>query len=180
MCLDENTRPWNSLVVSNAARWAACHAINFRATIHSSTQRRIPITWQIRRDRIAVTATCQLDKTLKWTANHLKEWYSIDEPELDAEQSEIAASILWLLKGDALGSDSERSNAIQSIIARWDQDSHAANPALLLGPENVVKTKRIDAIMKHRDDTPMQLAEYQCSWPSKRSRWSAGPRPDSV
>lgn len=44
---------------------------------------------------------CHLDKTLKWTANHLNDWYSIDAPELDADQSEIAASILWLLKGDA-------------------------------------------------------------------------------
>ena len=170
-------------------------------------------------DRPNACNQCHLDKTLKWTADYLKEWYSIDEPELDAEQSEIAASILWLLKGNAanramaawtmgwsdaqavsgndwqsiylaqllndpylairmivrrslqtlpelaevkvdpLGSDSERSNAIRSIIARWDQDPHAANPALLLGPENVVKTRRIDAIMKQRDDTPMNLAE---------------------
>ncbi|WP_261340177.1 cytochrome c3 family protein [Rhodopirellula baltica] len=44
---------------------------------------------------------CHLDKTMKWTANHLSDWYSIDAPELDADQSEIAASILWLLKGDA-------------------------------------------------------------------------------
>ena len=63
------------------------------------------------------------------------------------------------LKVNALGSDSERSNAIRSIIARWDQDPHAANPTLLLGPENVVKTRRIDAIMKQRDDTPMTLVE---------------------
>ncbi len=170
-------------------------------------------------DRPNACNQCHLDKTLKWTADYLKDWYSIDEPELDAEQSEIAASILWLLKGNAanramaawtmgwsdaqavsgndwqsiylaqllndpylairmiarrslqtlpelaelkvnaLGSDSERSNAIRSIIARWDQDPHAANPALLLGPKNVVKTRRIDAMMKQRDDTPMTLAE---------------------
>ena len=170
-------------------------------------------------DRPNACNQCHLDKTMKWTADYLKDWYSIDEPELDAEQSEIAASILWLLKGNAanralaawtmgwpdaqaatgndwqsiflaqvlndpylairmiarrslqtlpgladlkvnaLGSDSERTNAILSIIARWDQDPHAANPALLLGPENVVKTRRIDAIMKQRDDTPMNLAE---------------------
>jgi hypothetical protein len=170
-------------------------------------------------DRPNACNQCHLDKTLKWTADHLKEWYSIDEPELDAEQSEIAASILWLLKGNAanramaawtmgwsdaqaasgndwqsiylaqllndpylavrmiarrslqtlpglselkvnaLGSDSERRDAILSIIARWDQVSHAANPALLLGPKNVVKTRQIDAIMRQRDGTPMKLAE---------------------
>ncbi len=170
-------------------------------------------------DRPNACNQCHLDKPLKWTADHLKDWYSIDAPELDDEQSEVAASILWLLKGNAssralaawtmgwsdaqavagndwqsiflaqllndpylavrmiarrslktlpelaelkvnaLGSDSERSNAIRSIIARWDQDPHAANPALLLGPKNVVKTRRIDAVMNQRDDTPMRLAE---------------------
>ena len=60
---------------------------------------------------------------------------------------------------DPLGSDSERSNAILSIVSRWDQDVHDANPALLLGPGNAVKTRRIDAIMNQRDDTPMKLAE---------------------
>ncbi|MCS7471661.1 C cytochrome precursor [Stieleria sp. ICT_E10.1] len=170
-------------------------------------------------DRPNACNQCHLDKTLKWTADYLKDWYSIDEPELDTEQSEIAASVLWLLKGDAanramaawtmgwpdaqaasgsdwqsiflaqvlndpylairmiarrslqtlpeladlkvnvLGSDSERRDAILSILARWDQDSHAANPALLLGPENTVKTKRIDTLMQQRDDTPMTLSE---------------------
>ena len=170
-------------------------------------------------DRPNACNQCHLDKTLKWTADYLNEWYSIDKPDLDAEQSEVAASILWLLKGDAanraiaawtmgwsdaqaasgndwqsiflaeilndpylavrmiarrslqtlpgladlkvnpLGSDSERSNAIRSIIARWGQDPHAANPALLLDPKNVVNTSRIEAIMKQRDDTPMTLTE---------------------
>ena len=170
-------------------------------------------------DRPNACNQCHLDKTLKWTADYLKDWYAIDSPELDAEQSEIAASILWLLKGNAanraiaawtmgwsdaqavsgndwqsiylaqalndpylairlitrrslqtlpessewqvnaLGSDSERNDAIQAIIARWAQDPHAANPSLLLGPENSINTKLIDAIMKQRDDTPTTLAE---------------------
>ncbi len=170
-------------------------------------------------DRPNACNQCHLDKTLKWTAGYLKEWYSIDEPELDAEQSEIAASILLLLKGDAanraiaawtmgwsdakavsgndwqsvylaqllndpylairmiarrslntlpelaelnlnaLGSDSERSDAIASISALWDQEPHAANPALLIGPDQVLQKKRIDAILKNRDDTPMRLSE---------------------
>lgn len=162
---------------------------------------------------------CHLDKTLKWTATHVSDWYSIDAPEMDADQSEVAASILWLLKGDAanralaawtmgwsdaqatsgnnwqsiylaqllndpylairliarrslqtlpglaelkmtpLGSDAERGDAIQSIIATWNQDQHSANPTLLLGPENTVQTNRIDSIMKQRDNTPMTLTE---------------------
>lgn len=44
---------------------------------------------------------CHLDKTLKWTADHLHDWYDIDPPELETDQIEIAASLLWLLNGDA-------------------------------------------------------------------------------
>ena len=44
---------------------------------------------------------CHLDKTLKWTANHLTEWYDQPTPELTDEQTSVAASILEGLKGRA-------------------------------------------------------------------------------
>src|ERR1700687_3450983 len=44
---------------------------------------------------------CHLDKTLAWTADHLKEWYGLEKPRLTEDQQSIAASILWLLGGDA-------------------------------------------------------------------------------
>ncbi len=44
---------------------------------------------------------CHLDKTLKWTAETLARWYQIPVPELDADEREIAASILWAVKGNA-------------------------------------------------------------------------------
>ncbi len=170
-------------------------------------------------DRPNACNQCHLDKTLKWTADHLKNWYSIEEPELDTEQTEIAASVLWLLKGnaanralaawsmgwsdaqavsgndwqsiylaqlvndpylatrmiarrslqtlpdmaewkiDVLGSDAERSHAILSILDRWGEVPHRANPALLLGPENVIESSRIETLIKQRDDTPMTLSE---------------------
>ncbi len=44
---------------------------------------------------------CHLDKTLSWTADHLHDWFDIDKPELDSDESEVAASILWLLRGEA-------------------------------------------------------------------------------
>ena len=44
---------------------------------------------------------CHLDQTLAWTAKNLNDWYSQAEPELDRDQTEVAASLLWLLKGDA-------------------------------------------------------------------------------
>ena len=44
---------------------------------------------------------CHLDKTLAWTADHLTQWYGIEKPELTVDQSEVAAAVLWLLRGDA-------------------------------------------------------------------------------
>ena len=44
---------------------------------------------------------CHLDKTLEWTSDHLSQWYDIPKPELDEDTRSIAASILWILRGDA-------------------------------------------------------------------------------
>lgn len=44
---------------------------------------------------------CHLDQTLQWTANKLQEWYGFAPPELDQDEQEVAASLLWILKGDA-------------------------------------------------------------------------------
>ncbi|MCH2171342.1 C cytochrome precursor [Myxococcota bacterium] len=44
---------------------------------------------------------CHLDRSLGWTAEHLQDWYGIEPPELDADQREIAASVLWAVSGDA-------------------------------------------------------------------------------
>ena len=44
---------------------------------------------------------CHLDQSLAWTAAHLERWYDIKAPKLSGEETDIAASILWTLKGDA-------------------------------------------------------------------------------
>jgi hypothetical protein len=44
---------------------------------------------------------CHLDKTLGWTADRLAEWYGIARPALGDDEASVAASVLWLLKGDA-------------------------------------------------------------------------------
>jgi hypothetical protein len=44
---------------------------------------------------------CHLDRSLGWTARHLEAWFGIPQPELDEEQQRVAASVLWLLRGDA-------------------------------------------------------------------------------
>ena len=44
---------------------------------------------------------CHLDKTLAWTGTALNEWYGAPEPELDENEAGVAASLLWMLNGDA-------------------------------------------------------------------------------
>ncbi|MCA9136584.1 MAG: hypothetical protein KDB00_07490 [Planctomycetales bacterium] len=52
---------------------------------------------------------CHLDQTMQWSANHLEQWYGIEPPELTDEEKEIAASLIWLLKG----------NAAERAISAW-------------------------------------------------------------
>ena len=44
---------------------------------------------------------CHLDRSLGWSAEHLHDWYAQPVPDLDAAEQTVAASILWLLRGDA-------------------------------------------------------------------------------
>jgi hypothetical protein len=44
---------------------------------------------------------CHLDKTLAWSAEYLEKWYDLAAPRLGIEHREIAASVVWTLRGDA-------------------------------------------------------------------------------
>lgn len=44
---------------------------------------------------------CHLDRTLAWSAERLRDWYGQPAPGLDRDERTVAASILWLLRGDA-------------------------------------------------------------------------------
>ena len=44
---------------------------------------------------------CHLDRTLAWSAEHLRDWYAQPMPDLPVAERTVAASILWLLRGDA-------------------------------------------------------------------------------
>lgn len=52
---------------------------------------------------------CHLDKTLQWTADHLTQWYGQQQVKLDQQNQNIAASLIWLLEG----------NAVQRTLASW-------------------------------------------------------------
>ena len=44
---------------------------------------------------------CHLDKTLDWTSEYLEKWYGTPRTPLTQDQQSIAASLLWLVRGDA-------------------------------------------------------------------------------
>ncbi len=44
---------------------------------------------------------CHLDQTLEWSGEHLLDWYRLPAPPLNHDERNVAASILWLLTGDA-------------------------------------------------------------------------------
>jgi hypothetical protein len=44
---------------------------------------------------------CHQDQTLAWTAENLALWYKQAIPKLSADEEQIAASVLWALRGDA-------------------------------------------------------------------------------
>ena len=44
---------------------------------------------------------CHLDRTLAWTADALGDWYGQTPLPLDEDERSVAASVLWLLRGDA-------------------------------------------------------------------------------
>ena len=44
---------------------------------------------------------CHLDRTLAWAGQSLSNWYNQQEPHLNNTERTVAASVLWLLKGDA-------------------------------------------------------------------------------
>ncbi len=52
---------------------------------------------------------CHLDQTLEWTSDRLADWYGQPRAELPEDHRSTAASLLWLLRG----------NAAQRVIAGW-------------------------------------------------------------
>ncbi len=45
---------------------------------------------------------CHLDRTMRWAAETLHDWYGTEIPEMSDDEGTVAASILWALSGDAV------------------------------------------------------------------------------
>ncbi|MEN8181377.1 MAG: cytochrome c3 family protein [Myxococcota bacterium] len=62
---------------------------------------------------------CHLDEPLGWTAEQLQAWYEIPVPEMGIDERNVAASLLWLLSGDAA----------QRALAAWSMGWEPAREA---------------------------------------------------
>ena len=63
---------------------------------------------------------CHLDKTAQWTSDRLAEWYGRPAiADLDNDDRQVAASVLWLLKG----------NSVQRAISAWHMGWDSAHAA---------------------------------------------------
>ena len=74
------------------------------------------VTSTIQSSRPNACNLCHLDKTLAWTADKLTLWYDKEPVELDPADQEIAASLRWILQGDAM----------QRVITAWNMGRESA------------------------------------------------------
>lgn len=70
-------------------------------SIRSHTIDSPDIVRSVRHGRPNACNLCHLDKTMGWTRDKLAEWYGQVPLPLSHDEETIAASVLWLLKGDA-------------------------------------------------------------------------------
>lgn len=59
---------------------------------------------------------CHLDRSLGWTADHLTQWYGAAPVKLSRDERDVSASVLWLLRG----------NAVQRAVTAWNYGLPAA------------------------------------------------------
>jgi Cytochrome c552/Cytochrome c554 and c-prime len=63
---------------------------------------------------------CHLDRPLAWAAERLEAWYAIPAPELGNDERNVAAGVLWTLKGDA------GQRALMAWSLGWDAAREAS------------------------------------------------------
>jgi hypothetical protein len=73
--------------------------------------------------RLNACNLCHLDQTLAWTSQYLEKWYAAPKTLLGEDETSVAASLLWLLRGDA----AERVLIAQAF--GWQPAQHASGTA---------------------------------------------------
>jgi hypothetical protein len=70
-------------------------------TIRSHTISNPSVAESVSAGRPNACNLCHLDKTLEWTAGALERWYDVSPVSLADDDRSVAASVSWLLRGDA-------------------------------------------------------------------------------
>jgi predicted CXXCH cytochrome family protein len=128
---------------------------------------------------------CHLDKTLRWTADHLQEWYGQPAVALTPDQETVSASVLWTLTGDAC------QRALMAWHMGWEPAKQASGKDWLpvyLGPllDDPYSCVRYIAFRSLRqlpgfedftydfvassEERKNAVAQVASRWPSNRSR----------
>jgi hypothetical protein len=84
--------------------------------------------------------SCHLDKTLAWTSDYLEKWYATPKVTLSEDEQTIAASLLWLLRGDA----GQRALAAWSMS--WPPAQHASGSGWMAVPLAMLLNDPYDAV----------------------------------
>jgi len=100
---------------SSGAECVNCHMPNTVYGLGKATRSHQITNPDVARDMAAgrpnACNLCHLDRTLDWTASSMASWYGTRRPTLDADQRKIAATLLYLYKGDA----GQRALAVHSM-----------------------------------------------------------------
>ena len=95
----------NHAAVSTGSTCYNCHmpytSYGLMSAIRSHTITSPSVQESVEVGRPNACNLCHLDQTLAWTGERLDEWYGTPVPALDPDEQTVAASILWLMKGDA-------------------------------------------------------------------------------
>lgn len=135
---------------SSGSRCMNCHmphtTYGLQKTIRSHTISSPSVTSSIETGRPNACSLCHLDQTLAETADHLKDWYGIEVPELTDEEKSVAASVIHFLKGDA----SQRALQVAAMGRQEARDASLSDwmrPFLLIGMDDPYDVVRL---MSHR------------------------------
>ncbi len=121
---------------SAGSRCVNCHmphtVYGILKSIRSHTISSPSVLSTIQTTRPNACSLCHLDHTLAETSEHLAQWYGQEKPELTEEETNTAASLLQLLKGDAA------QRALQVAAYEWPLAREASgtdwmHPYLLVG-----------------------------------------------
>lgn len=98
---------------------------------------------------------CHLDRTLAWTAEHLSEWYGIEQPKFDDDQRGVSGAVLSMMTGDAC------QRALWAWSCGWAPAQEASGTAWMPPFLAVLLEDPYDAVRYIAGRSLMSLPDYQ-------------------